>query len=66
MLGLQRAQLVEQRVVGVVADLGVVEDVVAAVVVLELLAQLGSAPPDVPGDAHSSSRAAGATSRAKS
>ena len=39
-LGLDRAQLVEQLVVGVVADLGFVEDVVEAVVVLELLAQL--------------------------
>ena len=39
-LALDRAQLVEQRVVGVVADLGVVEDVVAVAVVGELLAQL--------------------------
>ena len=42
-LGLQRAQLVEQRVVLVVADLRVVEDVVAVVVEVELLAQLGGA-----------------------
>ena len=42
-LGLDRAQLVEQRVVLVVADLGVVEDVVAVAVVVELLAQLGGA-----------------------
>jgi hypothetical protein len=50
-LGLEAAQLVEQRVVLVVADLGVVEDVVALVVVGELLAQLGarcSAPPGSP------------------
>ena len=40
-LGLDRPQLVEQRVVLVVADLGIVEDVVAAVVVLEPAAQLG-------------------------
>ena len=39
-IGLDRTQLVEQRVVLVVADLGVVEDVVAAVVVLEQAAQL--------------------------
>ena len=37
---LDRAQLVEQRVVDVVADLGVVEDVVAVVVVRELLLEL--------------------------
>ena len=37
---LDRAQLVEQRVVGVVADLGVVEDVVAVVVVRQLLLEL--------------------------
>ncbi len=43
-LGLDRAQLVEQRVVLVVADLRVVEDVVAAVVVLELATQLGGPP----------------------
>ncbi len=43
MLGLQAAQLVEQRVVGVVADLGIVEDVVAVVVVRELAPQLGYA-----------------------
>ena len=42
-LALDRAQLVQQRVVGVVADLGVVEDVVAVPVVDELLAQLGGA-----------------------
>ena len=45
-LALDRAQLVQQRVVGVVADLRVVEDVVAVPVVGELLAQLGArAPP---------------------
>jgi hypothetical protein len=37
---LQLAQLVEQRVVLVVADLGIVEDVVAMVVMLDLAAQL--------------------------
>ena len=36
MLGLDRPQLVEQRVVDVVADLGIVEHVVAVAVVLEL------------------------------
>ena len=36
MLSLDRAQLVEQRVVGVVSDLGVVENVVAIAVVIEL------------------------------
>ena len=66
-LGLERAQLVEQRVVVVVADLGVVEDVVAVAVVVELLAQLGGArraagwPSLTP-----TSRAAGASSRARS
>ena len=35
-VGLDRAQLVEQRVVVVVADLGVVEDVVAVAVVVQL------------------------------
>ena len=39
-IGLDRAQLVEQGVVGVVADDRVVEDVVAAVVLRQLLAQL--------------------------
>ncbi len=39
-LALDRPQLVEQPVVGVVADLGVVEDVVAVGVMLELRAQL--------------------------
>ena len=42
-LALERAQLVEQRVVGVVGDLGVVEDVVPVAVVGELLAQLRGA-----------------------
>jgi hypothetical protein len=42
-LALELAQLVEQAVVGVVADLGVVEDVVAVTVVIEGLAQLGRA-----------------------
>ena len=42
-LGLDRPQLVEQRVVVVVADLRVVEHVVAVAVVLELPPQLGGA-----------------------
>ena len=42
-LGLDRAQLVEQRVVVVVADRRVVEDVVAVVVLRQLLPQLGRA-----------------------
>ena len=58
-LALDRAQLVEQRVVDVVADLGVVEDVVAVVVVRELLFELVD-------PAHSTSRAAGARRRARS
>ena len=41
MLGLDRPQLVDQNVVLVVADLRVVEDVVAVAVVVELPAQLG-------------------------
>ena len=40
MVALDRPQLVEQRVVDVVADLGVVEDVVAVVVVGELSLEL--------------------------
>ena len=40
MLRLQRPQLVEQGVVGIVADLGIVEDVVAVVVVGDPAAQL--------------------------
>ncbi len=45
-LGLDAPQLVEQRVVRVVLDLGVVEDVVAVAVVAELLAQLEQSPRD--------------------
>ena len=63
---LDRAQLVEQRVVDVVADLGVVEDVVAVVVVRELLAQLGGPLRASARAAHSTSRAAGASRRARS
>src|SRR6185437_7802394 len=48
-LALERAQLVQQRVVLVVADLRVVEDVIAARVVLEQLAQLLRAPVRVAG-----------------
>ena len=43
MLGLDAPQLVEQRVVLVVADLRVVEDVIAVAVMLELRAQLSGA-----------------------
>src|ERR1700759_5885706 len=42
-IGLDAAQLVEQGVVDVAADLGVVEDVVAVAVVLEQPAQLAGA-----------------------
>jgi hypothetical protein len=38
---LDRPQLVEQRVVDVVPDLGIVEDVVTVAVVLQLTTQLG-------------------------
>ena len=62
-LGLDPAQLVEQRVVRVVADLGVVEDVVAVAVVLQLPAQLGG---PLRRRAHSSSEAAGSSIRARS
>jgi hypothetical protein len=40
MIRLERAQLVQQRVVRRVVDLRIVEDVVAVTVVLELRAQL--------------------------
>jgi hypothetical protein len=63
---LELLELAEQRVVLVVADLGVVEDVVAATVVLELLAQLLDAAPDVLARRHSTSSAAGSTSRDRS
>jgi hypothetical protein len=73
MLLLERLQLVEQRVVGVVADLGVVEDVVAVTVVLDRPAQLGGAlgrvlPLPRGGGAYGSitSLAAGSTSRSRS
>ncbi len=65
-LGLDAAQLVEQRVVGVVADDRVVEDVVAPAVLAQLVAELRRAPPDLRRRAHSTSRAAGASSRARS
>jgi hypothetical protein len=72
-LGLERAELVEQRVVLVIADLGVVEDVVAVAVVLDRPAQLGGAlgrvPPVLRSDgAYGSitSLAAGLTSRSRS
>jgi hypothetical protein len=62
-LGLDRAQLVEQRVVLVVGDLGVVEDVVAVAVVAQLVAQLRGT---LLHGAHLTSLAAGASSRARS
>src|SRR6185503_8421076 len=62
-LGLDRAQLVEQRVVGVVLDLGVVEDVVAVAMVAQLLAQLRGPVGDLQ---FSTSSAAGASRRARS
>jgi hypothetical protein len=43
MLGFERPQLVQQGVVLVIADLGIVEHVVAVAVVLELPPQLGGA-----------------------
>jgi hypothetical protein len=73
MLLLERLQLVEQCVVCVVADLGVVEDVVTVTVVLDCPAQLGGALGRVPpllrgGRAYGSitSLAAGSTSRSRS
>ena len=70
MLGLKRAQLVEERVVLVVADLGIVENVIAIAVMVELTAQLGDTCLHVvpPACAQSSvtSRAAGSISRARS
>ncbi len=62
-LCLQRSKLVQQRVVLVVADLRIVEDVVPVVVVFDLLPQLGSRALRA---AHSTSRAAGAIRRARS
>ena len=64
MVALDRPQLVEQRVIDVVADLGVVEDVVAVVVVGELSLELVRPLRDL--GHHSSSSAAGASSRARS
>ena len=43
MVGFNLTQLVDQRVVLVVSDFGVVENVVAVAVVIEDLAQLGGA-----------------------
>ena len=40
---LERLELVEERVVGAVVDLGIVEDVVAVVVVLDQPPELGRA-----------------------
>ena len=62
-LGLEVAQLVQQRVVDVVAHLGVVEDVVAVVVMVELAPQLGG--PLLVAGAHTS-RAAGCSSPSRS
>ena len=61
-LGLDPAQLVEQRVVGVVTDRRVVEDVVVAVVLGDLVAQLGRPP----GSVASPHRAAGTPTAAPS
>ena len=47
MVTLERAQLVQQRVIDVVADLGVVEHVVAVVVVVELSLELAGALRDL-------------------
>jgi hypothetical protein len=67
MLRLDGAQLVEQLVVLVVGDGGVVEHVVAPAVLGELLAQLRGALDGLLGRlAHCTSRAAGASSRARS
>jgi hypothetical protein len=63
---LDRAQLVEQRVVFVVADLGVVEDVVAVAVVVQLVAQLGGARLDRRAQRSSTSSAAGVSRRPRS
>ena len=71
-LGLDGPQLVQQLVVDVVGDLGVVEDVVAVAVVAQLLAQLLRPPLDLRRRAHAAARrystssAAGAMSRARS
>jgi hypothetical protein len=65
-VALEPAQLVEQRVVLVVADDRVVEDVVAPAVLAQLGAELLGALDDRGRDAHSTSRAAGASSRARS
>jgi hypothetical protein len=73
MFRLDGAQLIQQRVVRVVTDLGVVEDVVAVTVVLEQLAKLRRAFRGIrrasrPGWTQDSdtSSAAGAISRARS
>ncbi len=66
------AKLVEQRVVLVVADLGIVEDVVPVAVIVELPAQLGGALSGLPrgglrrGHGSVTSLAAGAISCARS
>jgi hypothetical protein len=68
MLLLERLQLVIERVVLVVADLGVVEDVVAVGVVVDRLAQLGGALPGVfarRGQRSVTSLAAGSTRRSR-
>ena len=62
-VGLDRPQLVEHLVVGVVADLRFVEDVVEAVVAVQLLAQLRRA---LGVAAHAAGLAAAASIRAKS
>jgi len=66
-LALEGAQLVKQRVVGVVCDLGVVEDVIAVTVVRQLLAQLGGAAGGWAVNSYSAtSSAAGCSSAARS
>ena len=65
-LGLEVAQLVEQRVVLGVRDLRVVEDVVAVAVVIELLAQLADPLLGAAGGGAHTSRAAGRSSRSRS
>jgi hypothetical protein len=73
MLGLDPAQLVQQRVVLLVSDLGIVEDVVAVAVIVELRAQLGGTRRRIGvrrsrggGAQDSTSSAAGRISRARS
>ena len=66
MVPLEVTQLVQQRVVLDVGDLGVVEDVVAVSVVLELLAELAGPPRRLLWYGAQTSRAAGRSSRSSS